>query len=84
MKIYAIHEHHYSDNIAVYTTSKKKAMEWLKLLDLNTSARLNNGEYGFKQTWVATEKALTIANLTKYVFNVKGSVKYYVEEINVI
>lgn len=83
MKIYAIHERRYSDNIVAYTTSKKKAMEWLKCLNLSTSARLNNDEYGFNQTWVATEKALTAVNVTKYVFNVNG-VGYYVEEIKVI
>ena len=84
MKIYAIHERRYSDNIVAYTTSKKKAVEWLKCLNLSTSARLNDGADGFRQTWTDTEKALTATNVTRYVFNVNGIATYYVEEIKTI
>jgi hypothetical protein len=84
MKLYAIHENHYSDKIVSYATSKNTVIEWLKCLDLITRARLNDGKYGFEQTWNSIEKALTKANVTKYRFITKSSTGYYVEEIHTI
>ena len=84
MKLYAIHENHYSDKIVAYATSKNTVIEWLKCLDLTTRARLNDGKYGFEQTWVSIEKAMTKANVTKYRFITKSCTAYYVEEIHTI
>ena len=84
MKLYAIHENYHSDEIVAYATSKKTVVEWLKCLDLITRARLNDGKYGFEQTWVSVDKALTKANVTKYRFITKFGTAYYVEEIHTI